>query len=118
VRRNHSCSVQRNQRPSHGSLRSDRSRRWRANPSPPEQHINIRGATGIFRATPYTAPLAALEVKTGPSIRIGQAAAEAQALEGERKLVTALFADIKGSMELMEDLIPKKPEPLSILRAG
>src|SRR5215467_13706129 len=24
--------------------------------------------------------------------------------EGERKIVTALFADIKGSMELMEDL--------------
>src|SRR5215469_12481541 len=26
------------------------------------------------------------------------------ALDGERKLVTALFADIKGSMELLEDL--------------
>jgi class 3 adenylate cyclase len=26
------------------------------------------------------------------------------ALDGERKTVTALFADIKGSMELMEDL--------------
>src|SRR5215467_13882318 len=26
------------------------------------------------------------------------------ALEGERKTVTALFADIKGSMELMEEL--------------
>jgi hypothetical protein len=29
------------------------------------------------------------------------------ALEGERKTVTALFADIKGSMELMEDLDPE-----------
>jgi len=28
-------------------------------------------------------------------------------LEGERKTVTALFADIKGSMELMEDLDPE-----------
>jgi len=28
-------------------------------------------------------------------------------LEGERKMVTALFADIKGSMELMEDLDPE-----------
>src|SRR5262249_18428012 len=27
--------------------------------------------------------------------------------EGERKTVTALFADIKGSMELMEDLDPE-----------
>src|SRR6266851_10515123 len=29
------------------------------------------------------------------------------ALEGERKTVTALFADIKGSTELMEDLDPE-----------
>ncbi len=28
--------------------------------------------------------------------------------EGERKMVTALFADIKGSMELMEDLDPEE----------
>src|SRR6516225_9134990 len=31
-----------------------------------------------------------------------------QNLEGERKTVTALFADIKGSMELMEDLDPEE----------
>src|SRR5215470_11756709 len=31
-----------------------------------------------------------------------------QAAEGERKTVTALFADIKGSMELMEDLDPEE----------
>jgi class 3 adenylate cyclase/tetratricopeptide (TPR) repeat protein len=30
------------------------------------------------------------------------------ALEGERKTITALFADIKGSMELMEDLDPEE----------
>jgi class 3 adenylate cyclase len=30
------------------------------------------------------------------------------ALDGERKLVTALFADIKGSTELMEDLDPEQ----------
>jgi class 3 adenylate cyclase len=29
-------------------------------------------------------------------------------LDGERKMVTALFADIKGSMELMEDLDPEQ----------
>ena len=29
-------------------------------------------------------------------------------LDGERKIVTALFADIKGSMELMEDLDPEE----------
>ncbi len=32
----------------------------------------------------------------------------AQLPEGERKTVTALFADIKGSMELMEDLDPEE----------
>ena len=29
-------------------------------------------------------------------------------LDGERKTVTALFADIKGSMELMQDLDPEE----------
>src|SRR5689334_14425524 len=33
---------------------------------------------------------------------------EAEVSEGERKTVTALFADIKGSMELMEDLDPEE----------
>jgi hypothetical protein len=32
----------------------------------------------------------------------------AAVLDGERKTVTALFADIKGSMELMEDLDPEE----------
>jgi class 3 adenylate cyclase len=32
----------------------------------------------------------------------------ATAIDGERKTVTALFADIKGSMELMEDLDPEE----------
>jgi len=31
----------------------------------------------------------------------------AETLDGERKTVTALFADIKGSMDLMEDLDPE-----------
>ena len=35
-------------------------------------------------------------------------AIEANVAEGERKTVTALFADIKGSMELMEDLDPEE----------
>ena len=29
-------------------------------------------------------------------------------IDGERKTVTALFADLKGSMELMEDLDPEE----------
>ena len=37
-----------------------------------------------------------------------QAVADSGALDGERKTVTALFADIKGSTELMEDLDPEE----------
>jgi class 3 adenylate cyclase/tetratricopeptide (TPR) repeat protein len=35
-----------------------------------------------------------------------------ETLEGERKTVTALFADIKGSMDLMEDLDPEEARAL------
>jgi hypothetical protein len=55
-----------------------------------------------------TAPLSALEVKAGPSVRMGETTADAEAIEGERKTVTALFADIKGSTELMRDLDPEE----------
>ena len=42
-------------------------------------------------------------------IRAEQAALEARgAVDGERKTITALFADIKGSMELIEDLDPEE----------
>src|SRR5215470_4855913 len=35
------------------------------------------------------------------------------ALEGERKTVTVLFADIKGSMELIEDLDPEEARAIN-----
>src|SRR5579863_3783731 len=47
----------------------------------------------------------------GSAARIRVAAEQpdaSTALDGERKTVTALFADIKGSMELMEDLDPEE----------
>jgi class 3 adenylate cyclase len=37
-----------------------------------------------------------------------QTSADAGAMDGERKTVTALFADIKGSTELMRDLDPEE----------
>jgi class 3 adenylate cyclase/tetratricopeptide (TPR) repeat protein len=50
---------------------------------------------------------AAPALKTNDSaIRIAEAAAS-ESLEGERKTVTALFADIKGSTELEQDLDPE-----------
>jgi class 3 adenylate cyclase len=46
---------------------------------------------------------------TAPDIRVTPEQAEVSlALEGERKTVTALFADIKGSTELMRDLDPEE----------
>ena len=45
-------------------------------------------------------------LKTGYESRPNRLTPEA--LEGERKTVTALFADIKGSTELMEDLDPEE----------
>ncbi len=61
------------------------------------------------------APLAAAtETKSGaqqerPIIAIGTASAQSHdEPEGERKTVTALFADIKGSTELMADLDPEE----------
>jgi class 3 adenylate cyclase len=44
---------------------------------------------------------------SNPAITIGETDGPA-ALDGERKTVTALFADIKGSMELMEALDPEE----------
>jgi class 3 adenylate cyclase len=41
------------------------------------------------------------------SVRVSNTAGDAP-LDGERKTVTALFADIKGSMDLMEDLDPEE----------
>jgi class 3 adenylate cyclase len=46
---------------------------------------------------------------TVPKIRITPEQPDAStAVDGERKTVTALFADIKGSMELIEDLDPEE----------
>ncbi len=43
-----------------------------------------------------------------PAVRVTAEKSAGEALEGERKTVTALFADIKGSMDLMEDLDPEE----------
>ena len=45
-------------------------------------------------------------------IRIAPETAATETVEGERKTVTALFADIKGSMELIEDLDPEQARTL------
>jgi class 3 adenylate cyclase len=54
-------------------------------------------------------PKASEFAPTAQDVRVRPAESDSSgALEGERKTVTALFADIKGSMELMEDLDPEE----------
>jgi class 3 adenylate cyclase len=60
----------------------------------------LTSIAGAGAASPPQAP-------TAPSIRVAPESTSSEALEGERKTVTALFADIKGSTELMEDLDPE-----------
>src|SRR5437764_1447978 len=45
-------------------------------------------------------------IQVGATVR--QEATAPEALEGERKTVTALFADLKGSTELMRDIDPEE----------
>ena len=48
------------------------------------------------------------QVEDTTPIRISEATLDSALPEGERKTVTALFADIKGSTEIMEDLDPEE----------
>jgi class 3 adenylate cyclase/predicted ATPase len=64
-------------------------------------------------ASPLTAGQAAPPTKASPLptpaiIRATPVSPETVAIDGERKTVTALFADIKGSMDLMEDIDPEE----------
>ncbi len=59
--------------------------------------------TSLSAAAPAAAPVGTAT----PSVQV-TAPAEASVLEGERKTVTALFADIKGSTELEQDLDPEE----------
>ena len=55
-----------------------------------------------------SAAAAPLKKSNDQRIRVADISAVFENLEGERKTVTALFADIKGSMDLIEDLGPPK----------
>ena len=56
---------------------------------------------------PASSPSPAPAAKT-PRVEVTHERQTAEGLEGERKTVTALFADIKGSTELMRDLDPEE----------
>ena len=62
--------------------------------------------TGDAASAAASSPQAA---STAPDIRLTPEQSDASTpIDGERKTVTALFADIKGSTELMEDLDPEE----------
>ncbi len=63
------------------------------------------GALGAGVPVSSRSPHAALET---PRVEVTHGRQTAEGLEGERKTVTALFADIKGSTELMRDLDPEE----------
>jgi predicted ATPase/class 3 adenylate cyclase len=75
--------------------------------NPPQARFCAQCATSLTGDQVGQPPSAA----AGPvsfGVRVTLDSPEAQAIEGERKTVTALFADIKGSTELMRDLDPEE----------
>src|SRR5712692_5475334 len=77
-------------------------------------HAAVRSPGSGVTSTQHPTPNPQLPVSYTPRhlaerIRAEQAAMEARgAMDGERKTITALFADIKGSVELMETLDPEE----------
>src|ERR1700674_1583557 len=63
------------------------------------------GALGA--AAKASSPGPASDAQT-PRVEVSHEGQTAEGLEGERKTVTALFADLKGSTELMADLDPEE----------
>jgi class 3 adenylate cyclase len=64
--------------------------------------------TALAGHAPSAATSPARAASTAPNIRVAPEQPAGELLDGERKTVTALFADIKGSMELIEDLDPEE----------
>ncbi len=64
------------------------------------------------RQTPDPKPISYTPPHLVQRILAEQTAMEGRAPEGERKAITALFADIKGSMTLIEDLDPEEAQQI------
>ncbi len=74
--------------------------------NPPQ--FKFCGECGVALAPTSATARIASPVAAPAGVRVGPDNAELSVPEGERKTVTALFADIKGSMDLMEDLDPEQ----------
>jgi class 3 adenylate cyclase len=64
--------------------------------------------TTLAGLAPSAATSPARAASTASNIRVTPEQPAGELLDGERKTVTALFADIKGSTELMRDLDPEE----------
>src|SRR6202165_4603734 len=74
--------------------------------NPPNSKFCRKCGNRLAAAQPQVAPTQAIPIET--RVRIAPERQTSEAIEGERKTVTALFADIKGSTELMRDLDPEE----------
>jgi class 3 adenylate cyclase len=79
--------------------------------NPPEARFCAQCATSLIEDQ-VGQPSNAAAGPASSGIRVATDSSEPQSLDGERKTVTALFADIKGSMELIEDLDPEEARRL------
>ena len=78
--------------------------------NPPRAKFCAQCTTHLSGRASLASPTA-LPVPPRQNVEVNAALTEGKTdgqLDGERKTVTALFADIKGSMELMEDLDPEE----------
>src|SRR5437899_11474556 len=84
--------------------------KWKAENPPTSEFCGKCGApltTGAGAAVATSAPRG-----SASDVRVTPESSSPETLDGERKTVTALFADIKGSMELIEDLDPEEARRL------
>ena len=75
--------------------------------NPADANFCRKCGEALGAAATASSPGPAAAAKT-PRVEVTHERPTAEGLEGERKTVTALFADIKGSTELMEDLDPEE----------
>ena len=90
-----------------GSPRSSRCPKCAAENAPSSAFCEDCGAALAGHAAP-AATSSTQAASTAPNIRVTPEQPAGDPLDGERKTVTALFADIKGSTELMRDLDPEE----------
>ena len=77
--------------------------------NPPQARFCGECGAALAAAASPQAPGPSAADQTRPAVRVASERADtAAALDGERKTVTALFADIKGSTELEQDLDPEE----------